>query len=57
MNDTDHNIWPSLVYTDAAAGRAWLERLGFRPGIVVPGDAPDVIHHSEMDWQIGRAHV
>ena len=51
--DTDHNIWPSLVYADAAAGRAWLERLGFRPGIVIPGDAPDVIHHSEMIWPEG----
>ena len=49
----DHNIWPSIVYTDAAAGRKWLADLGFEVGIVIPGEDQGTIHHSEMIWPEG----
>ena len=49
----DHNIWIGLSYDDAAAARAWLAALGFQPGLVIPGQAPNEIHHSEMLWPEG----
>lgn len=50
---TDHNIWPATFYDDAHAQRQWLAQLGFEEGIVVPGDEPGTIHHSEMLWPDG----
>jgi uncharacterized glyoxalase superfamily protein PhnB len=49
----DHNLWPGLTYDDPAAARAWLADLGFQPGIVVPGEQPGQIYHSEMLWPDG----
>lgn len=54
MSDrTDHNVWPGLAYDDAPAARAWLAALGFTEGILVPGDGPGEIQHSEMIWPEG----
>jgi uncharacterized glyoxalase superfamily protein PhnB len=50
---TDHNLWPGLSYDDAHAARAWLEALGFQPGICVADDQPGQIQHSEMIWPEG----
>ena len=49
----DVNIWPGLTYTDPLAARAWLERLGFEPGVLVDGDGPGEVRHSEMLWPDG----
>ncbi|GAC58563.1 hypothetical protein GOHSU_43_00070 [Gordonia hirsuta DSM 44140 = NBRC 16056] len=50
---TDHNIWPGLVYRDPFAARQWLTRLGFEPGVLVDGDTPGAVRHSEMRWPEG----
>ncbi len=50
---TDHSIWPSLSCDDAPAMRAWLQRLGFEPGIEVPDERPGLIRHSELLWPEG----
>lgn len=49
----DHFIWPATFYDDPFAARAWLAALGFREGVVVPGEAPGTIRHSEMIWPEG----
>jgi uncharacterized glyoxalase superfamily protein PhnB len=49
----DRNIWVGLVYDDAGAAHAWLTALGFELGLVIPGDAPGEIHHSEVRWPEG----
>jgi uncharacterized glyoxalase superfamily protein PhnB len=49
----DHNIWPGISCTDAHAARAWLAGIGFDEGILVPGEKPDEIMHSEMIWPEG----
>lgn len=49
----DHNVWVGLSYDDPVAARAWLRDLGFVDGIVVEGDAPGEIRHSEMLWPEG----
>ena len=49
----DVNIWPGLTYADALAARAWLAQLGFEPGILVDGDEPGEVRHSEMLWPDG----
>jgi uncharacterized glyoxalase superfamily protein PhnB len=50
---TDHNVWPGISYDDAHAARRWLSALGFEEGVVVAGDQPGEIHHSEMRWPEG----
>lgn len=52
-NGTDHNIWVGLSYDDAPAARKWLAALGFEEGIVVEGERPGEIFHSEMRWPEG----
>ena len=49
----DRNVWPGLTYDDAPAARAWLEQLGFEPGIAVPGEREGSLEHSEMRWPEG----
>ncbi|GAA4642481.1 VOC family protein [Gordonia humi] len=49
----DMNIWPGLTCDDALAERAWLEKVGFTPGILVEGDGPGEVIHSEMLWPDG----
>ena len=49
----DVNIWPGITANDALALRDWLTRLGFEPGILVEGDAPGEVLHSEMLWPDG----
>jgi uncharacterized glyoxalase superfamily protein PhnB len=49
----DRNIWAGLTYDDATAVRKWLVALGFTPGLVIPGEGKDEIHHSEMLWPEG----
>lgn len=49
----DHNVWVGLSYQDPLAARAWLRALGFVDGVVVPGEAPGEIRHSEMLWPEG----
>ena len=50
---TDHNLWPGLSYDDPHAARAWLSALGFEDGILVDGERPGEIQHSEMLWPDG----
>src|SRR6476469_9654612 len=50
---TDPNIWSGLTYDDPVAARGWLAELGFEEGILVPGDEPGSVHHSEMLWPEG----
>ena len=50
---TDHNLWPGLSYGDPHAARAWLSALGFEDGILVDGERPGEIQHSEMLWPDG----
>lgn len=52
-NREDRGIWPGLSSDDAPALRRWLAALGFAEGIVVPGDSPGEIRHSEMLWPEG----
>lgn len=48
------NIWPGLQYQDAPAALRWLsETFGFVEAIVVPGERPDEIVHSELRWPEG----
>ena len=49
----DVNIWPGLTSNDPLALRDWLARLGFEPGILVEGDGPGEVQHSEMLWPDG----
>lgn len=49
----DMNIWAGLTCTDPLALRAWLEKLGFVPGILVEGDGDGEVMHSEMLWPEG----
>lgn len=56
-------IWPAIAATDAPALiRLAVDVLGFAEQIVVPGDAPGTIAHSQMAWpeggvvQISTAH-
>ena len=43
------NVFPCLVYKDAPAAIAWLEKaFGFRTLMVVPGETPDQVVHSEL---------
>ncbi|MCF8571873.1 glyoxalase [Gordonia sp. HY002] len=49
----DMNIWPGLTCNDPLAERDWLTRLGFEPGILVEGDGPGEVIHSEMLWPDG----
>jgi uncharacterized glyoxalase superfamily protein PhnB len=53
VNKTDHNIWPGISYDEAHAVRDWLAALGFEKGILVDGDQPAEIAHSEMVWPEG----
>jgi PhnB protein len=47
-------IWASVNYADAEAGiRFMTEVLGFEPVLVVPGEEPGVIAHSELRWPEG----
>ncbi len=47
-------IWPGLVYDDAPAAIRWLcDTFGFVEVIVVPGDDPGVVEHSELAWPEG----
>ncbi|GAA4389580.1 VOC family protein [Tsukamurella soli] len=50
---TDPNIWPGLTYEDPLAARKWLAELGFEAGILVEGDGPGEVVHSEMLWPDG----
>lgn len=49
----DHNIWAAVFAEDPLALRTWLSELGFAEGILVPGDEPDTVRHSEMLWPEG----
>lgn len=49
----DMNIWPGITCNDPLAERDWLGRLGFEPGILVEGDGPGEVMHSEMLWPDG----
>ena len=49
----DHSVWVGLSYDDPLAARAWLRALGFGEGVVVDGEAPGEIRHSEMLWPDG----
>ncbi|WP_292998411.1 VOC family protein [Nevskia sp.] len=47
-------LTPSLLYHDAPAAIAWLERaFGFAPHLVVPGDAPNTIAHAQLTFGNG----
>ncbi|HUW02296.1 MAG TPA: VOC family protein [Acidimicrobiales bacterium] len=55
-------IWPALMYEDAPAAIEFVTKvLGFETQIVVPGDDPSVVVHSQLKWpgggvvQIGSA--
>ncbi len=56
-------IWPAVVAADATAMiRFAVDVLGFTEQIVVPGDDPSVVTHSQLAWpeggvvQIASAH-
>jgi len=56
-------IWPAIAATDAPALiRLAVDVLGFTEQIVVPGDGPGVVAHSQLAWpeggvvQISTAH-
>ena len=49
----DINIWAGITSDDPLALRAWLEQLGFLPGILVEGDGDGEVLHSEMLWPDG----
>ena len=47
-------IWAALNFADAPAGIAFMtDVLGFERRLVVPGDEPDVVVHSELRWPEG----
>jgi PhnB protein len=47
-------IWAALNYADARAGiRFMTDVLGFERQIVVPGDHPEVVEHSQLHWPEG----
>jgi len=47
-------LWHSLVFTDADAGIAWLEAIGFRAKDVYRDpENPSVVLHAEMLWPTG----
>ncbi|MCX7621577.1 MAG: glyoxalase, partial [Acidimicrobiales bacterium] len=51
---TAGGIWPAINAADAPAMIAFLvDVLGFRPQLIVPGDEPGVIVHSQMAWPEG----
>lgn len=50
---SDHNVWVGLSYDDPFAARSWLRGLGFVDGVVVDGESPGEIRHSEMLWPEG----
>jgi uncharacterized glyoxalase superfamily protein PhnB len=50
---TDHSVWVGLSYDDPWAARDWLRALGFVEGVVVEGDEPGAVRHSEMLWPEG----
>jgi uncharacterized glyoxalase superfamily protein PhnB len=51
---TTNTIWPSLTYADAHAGiRFLVEAFGFEERLVVPGERPAAIRHSELRWPEG----
>ncbi|MDF0531566.1 glyoxalase [Tsukamurella sp. 8F] len=49
----DFNIWVGLTYDDPLRARKWLAALGFEEGILVEGDGPGEVIHSEMLWPEG----
>ncbi|MFN3217633.1 MAG: VOC family protein [Acidimicrobiales bacterium] len=47
-------IWAALNYADAPAGIAFMvDVLGFEAQLVVPGDDPSVVEHSQLRWPEG----
>jgi PhnB protein len=47
-------VWAALNYADAPAGIAFVvDVLGFEPQIVVTGEDPSVIEHSQLRWPEG----
>jgi uncharacterized glyoxalase superfamily protein PhnB len=47
-------IWPTLTFTDADAGIAWLKAIGFtEKEIHRDPDDPTVVVHAEMLWPTG----
>ncbi len=47
-------IWAALNYADAPAGiRFLVEVLGFEEVLVVPGEEPGVVEHSQLRWPEG----
>lgn len=51
---TGGGIWAALNYADAEAGIAFCcDVLGFERQIVVPGDEPGVVVHSQLVWPEG----
>lgn len=53
--DRPKTVWPGLVYRDAEAAIRFLEALGFERRIVVPGEGPGVVRHSQLAWPEGGA--
>lgn len=47
-------IWAALNYADATAGiRFLIDILGFEEQLVVPGEEPGVVVHSQLRWPEG----
>lgn len=47
-------IWAALNFVDASAGIAFMvDVLGFETQLVVPGDDPSVVEHSQLRWPEG----
>lgn len=51
---SNNGIWAALNYEDAQAGIRFLtEVLGFEERLVVPGEDPGVVEHSQFIWPEG----
>ena len=47
-------IWAALNYADAIAGiRFMVDVLGFEEDLVVPGEEPGMVEHSQLRWPEG----
>jgi len=57
LSDPDRRsggIWAALNYADATAGiRFMVDVLGFEADLVIPGDEPGVVVHSQLRWPEG----
>ncbi|WP_125777823.1 VOC family protein [Antribacter gilvus] len=46
-------LWPSLVYTDAAAACSWLAAIGFTEHVTFKDEEDGHLHHAEYLWPAG----